>query len=87
MQMKKQAEQIKRDLEAAEVETNAPAGIKIVINGTQKFKSIELDFDVLNKDNKESLEQAFLKGANEAILKSQAIAAEKMKAMAGFPGF
>ena len=89
MEMKKQAEQIKRDLEATHVEVADNPGVKIIINGAQKFKSIELDFDVLNRDNKENLEQAFLKSANSAIAKSQAVAAQKMKSMAGLniPGF
>jgi len=90
MEMKKQADRIKRDLEATQVEAVGTPGIKIMINGAQEFKSIELDFNVLNKDNKESLEKAFLKSANEAVSKSQAVAAQKMKSLAGglnIPGF
>ncbi|MDP8264984.1 MAG: YbaB/EbfC family nucleoid-associated protein [Candidatus Aceula lacicola] len=89
MEMKKQADQIKRELEASRTEVDDGSGIKIVIDGAQKFHSIEIDPSLLAEDNGRSLQERILKSVNDAIARSQAIAAEKMKKMAGLniPGF
>jgi len=89
MEMKKQADQIKRELEASKTEVSDDSGITIVIDGAQKFHSIEIDPSLLGEDSRESLQQRILKSINHAIAKSQAMAAEKMKKMAGLniPGF
>ncbi|MBF0523010.1 MAG: YbaB/EbfC family nucleoid-associated protein [Candidatus Omnitrophica bacterium] len=89
MEMKKQADQIKRDLDATHMEVSDVAGIKITINGSQVFESIEIDEQKLNVLNKKKLEAEILKGINLAIKKSQEAAALKMKSLlpSGFPGF
>ncbi len=88
MEMKKQADRIKRELDACTVECNKVDGIKISINGSQKIQSIEIEDSLLGSDNKERLERGLLKGVNAAINDSQALAAEKMKGLmpGGFPG-
>ncbi len=83
MEMKKKAEQIKRELDSAVMEVNDVRGIKIVINGSQTFQSIEVDMNMLNPDNKKRLEADLLKSLNAAIRKSQTAAAQKMKTMTG----
>ena len=89
MEMKNQAGQIKRELEASRVEVGDGTGIKIVIDGAQKFHSIEIDPSFLKEDNQENLQRKILKSINDAIAKSQAMGAEKMRKMAGLniPGF
>jgi len=88
MDMKKQAEQIKKELDASSVEVTDVRGIKIVINGSQNFQSIEVDSGLCDPANKARLEADLLRGVNAAIAKSQKIAALKMKAlMPGLPGF
>lgn len=79
MEMKKQADQIKRELDASDVESNEVSGIKIVINGSQQFRSVEIDQSLLGTENKAKLEQDLLRGLNDAIKKSQNLAAQKMK--------
>ena len=87
MEMKKQADQIKRELEANSIESEDVRGIKIVINGAQNIKSVEIEPTLLGADNKKRLESDLLRSFNAAVRKSQNLAAEKMKTlMPGFPG-
>ncbi len=87
MEMKKQADQIKRELDASSVEVTEVRGIKIVINGSQDIQSLELDESLLGASNKSRLEGDLKKSLNAAIKKSQMLAAQKMKnLMPGFPG-
>jgi len=83
MELKRQADQLKKELEAATVEVNEVYGIKIVVNGAQGFKSIEIDAEKINAQNKSRLESEILRSINAAIKKSQQIAAQKMKNMPG----
>jgi DNA-binding YbaB/EbfC family protein len=86
MEMKKQAERIKKELDNTMVEVNAVNGIKIVVNGVQNFQSLEIDENLVSKGNKQRLEADLLRCVNEAIKKSQELATQKMKAvMPGFP--
>ena len=88
MEMKRQADQIKRELEAEVVECEDVRGIKIVINGAQKVRSLEVSESFLNPTNKVQLEKDLLRSVNAAITKSQYVAAQKMKSLmpGGFPG-
>ena len=87
MEMKKQAERIKKELDSSFVEVNDVRGVKIVINGSQNFQSLEIDGDLIASGNKKKLEVDLLRGLNEAVRKSQSLAAQKMKAvMPGLPG-
>ncbi len=89
MEMKKQAEQIKKELDAHILEINEVRGIKIVINGSQEFQSIEIESGLLNPDNKKRFENEMLHSVNTAVKKAQHAAASKMKNMTGLnlPGF
>ncbi len=83
MEMKNQMEKIKRELEAATVEVSDVRGIKIVVNGAQNFKTIQVDGSLLGESNKQRLEEDLLRAINAAIVKSQNLAAQKMKAVTG----
>jgi len=88
MEMKKQAEVLKKQLDAATVEVTKSRGIKIRISGSQHFQSIEIEPELLKPENKARFEQDLLTGLNAAIGESQKIAAAKMKdIMPGMPGF
>ena len=87
MEMKKQADRIKKELDTSLIEVSDVRGIKIVINGSQNFQSIAIDEALISVDNKARFEGDLLKAVNGAIRKSQEVAAKKMKSvMAGFPG-
>ena len=87
MEMKKQTDLIKRELEANNIESEDVRGIKIVMNGAQNIKSVEIEASLLGAENKKKLESDLLRSFNSAVRKSQNLAAEKMKSlMPGFPG-
>jgi DNA-binding YbaB/EbfC family protein len=87
MEMKKQADRIKRELDSSMVEINEVKGVKIVVNGSQNFQSLEIDETLVNGGDKGRLEKDLLRSVNAAIRQSQNLAAQKMKAvMPGFPG-
>jgi len=83
MEVKRQAEQIKRELEDTTMEINDVNGIKIAINGAQKFQSVEIADSLINVVHKEKLEHDLLKSINAAVVKSQNAAAQKMKEITG----
>ena len=86
-QMRKQASEIKKDLDSETVECTEVNGIKIVITGSQDIKSIEIDDNYFQSKDKSSFEKDLLRSFNSSIKKSQAVAAKKMQsAMPGFPG-
>ncbi len=87
MEMKRQADLIKRELESVIVDVQDVRGIKVTINGSQHFKSIEIDEALLNPANKARLQADLLRSLNAAVGKSQGVAAQKMKSiLPGFPG-
>ncbi len=60
-----------------------------MIDGAQRFRSIQIDPLVVNPENIDGFQEKLLKGINGAIVASQSMAAEKMKKMTGLniPGF
>ena len=87
MEMKKQADRIKRELEAALIESNKVNGIKIAINGAQEIKSIEIEEEMITGQDKQKFESNLVQSVNSAIKESQELAAQKMKSvLPSFPG-
>ena len=88
MELKKQADQIKKELDAAQVECSDVRGIKIVMSGAQYVQDIQIDESLLKPENKKRFESDLLRGINAAVKKSQNLAAQRMKAVmpGGFPG-
>lgn len=88
MEMKKQADRIKQDLDQVSAEVTDVAGIRIVINGAQDFRSIDIEERFLRPENKLLLEKDLRRAVNAAVKKSQMMAAEKMRAiLPNIPGF
>ena len=87
MEMKRQADELKRQLDDITVESQVVTGIKITVNGSQTFKTIEVDPTHLRPENKSRFEQDLLKSVNAAVQKSQQTAAQKMRqVMPNIPG-
>ena len=84
MEMKKQADILKKELESTIIDVSETRGIKVVINGAQIFQSIEIEEGLLNAGNKNRVQMDLLKNMNTAIKRSQQAAATKMKNMPGF---
>ena len=84
MEMKKQADILKKQLEATIIEVQETRGIKMVVNGAQIFQSIDIEEGLLNAGNKNRIQMDLLKNMNTAVKRSQQAAANKMKSMPGF---
>jgi len=84
MEMKKQADILKKELEATIIEVQETRGIKLVVNGAQIFQSIDIEEGLLNAGNKNRIQMDLLKAMNTAVKRSQQAAANKMKNMPGF---
>ena len=88
MEMKRQADRLKRELDSLLTESQSVPGVKITINGSQNFKSIDIDENLLRPENKLRLQNDLLRSVNAAIKESQQLAAHKMKdILPGMPGF
>lgn len=83
MEVKKQAEQMKRELGSSTIKVDEGRGIRIAISGLQNFQSIEIDESLLGVENKRNIESELLRSINAAIRKSQETATDKMKAVTG----
>lgn len=81
MEFKRQADQIKKELDAIMVESNEVAGIKVVITGSQEFRSIEVAENMLAPERKKEFERDLFRSMNAAMKKSQQAAAQKMSAV------
>lgn len=84
MDMKKQADRLKKELDAVVMDINEVKGIKVTITGSQEIRAIEIDEALLTAANKKRLESDLMRSLNVATKKVQQVAAQKM--MAAMPG-
>jgi DNA-binding YbaB/EbfC family protein len=68
--------------ETIEVETGNGA-VKVEINGEQKIKKISLDPELIDLEEVHKLEKWLESAITQAITRSQQVAAEKMRTVAG----
>ncbi len=78
MEMKKQADRIKKELDAITVDVCEVPGIKIQITGSQTVKSITIEENLLKPERREQIQKELLRSVNAAIKKAQNTAAQKM---------
>jgi len=82
--LQKKARAIQKELKETEVEAKAAGGqVTVVFNGEQHIQSVEIDELMLNPSKKKDLEKALEQAIAECVSRVQAIAAEKMKSVAG----
>ena len=82
--LQKKARAIQKEFKETEIEAKAAnCLVTVVVNGEQHVVSMEIDESLLNVENKRDLERALTQATSEALSRAQAIAAEKMKAIAG----
>lgn len=79
MELRKKADQLKKELGAVIIEVSDVRGIKVVVNGAQIFQSVDIDAGLLNAVNKNRLQMDLLRSINTAVKKSQQAAANKMR--------
>lgn len=81
-----QEEMLKAQERLAEetIEVTAGGGvIKVVIDGHQRVRSITLSPEVVNPEDIDMLQDLILAAINEAIERSQALAAERLSSIVG----
>jgi len=81
-----QAKMLKAQEELGNTNVEVTAGggaIKIVINGHQQFQSISISPEVVNAEEVDFLQDLVLAACNEAVQKSQELAAANMSKLTG----
>lgn len=84
MKMLAKMKKAQKELSNEIIEVEAGDGAVVVrISGEQKIKDIKIDPDQVDLDDIGQLEHWIAQAVKEAILKSQQVAAEKMKPLMG----
>ncbi len=83
-EMKSKMDEIKKQLDTLQL-ASEDSLVKVNITGSQEIKSVELKCDLATV-NKAKLEAALAETVNRAVRESQKAAAQKMRALGGFPG-
>jgi DNA-binding YbaB/EbfC family protein len=81
-----QAKMLKAQEELGKTNVEVTAGggaITIVINGHQQFQSISISPEVVNPEDVDFLQDLVLAACNEAVQKSQELAAQNMSKLTG----
>lgn len=81
-----QAKLAKAQQELAEMTTEATSGggaVRVVIDGQQRVRSVSISPEVVNAEDVELLEDMVLTAVNEAIRKSQEMAASHLSGLTG----
>ena len=85
-ELKAKLNQAQKELGNITVEASSGKGaVKVVVNGQQQVKSVEISPKVIDPDKAKQLEEFVLKAVNEAIGKSQKVAARELGKMTGIP--
>ena len=92
--MIKQAQKMQEDmaakqaeLEEREYDVSAGGGvINVKINGKKEIMSVNIDPDVIDPDDKETLEDLIVAAVNEAIKKVESTSSEEMQKITGSMG-
>ena len=83
-ELKSRLDQTQKELSNTLVEANAGKGaVKVVMDGQQRLKSIEIATSAMDPDKAKLLENMIIKAVNDAINKSQKAAAKQLKAITG----
>lgn len=82
-----QARKLQKELKKEVIVTEAGDGaVKVEITGEQKIKKIHIDPDAVDLDDVGQLEMWIEEAVKEAIVRSQQVAAEKMRPVMGALG-
>ena len=83
-QLQARLSRVQEELESETVEASSGGGVvKVVCTGKQRVESVTIDPSAVDPDDVEMLQDLVLAALNEALEKSQALAAERMSAITG----
>lgn len=80
--MQRKLEETNKQLEAMEFEADASNGlVKVTVNGQYRIVSVDIDESILNKDDKEMIQDLIMIATNNAIDKVDNAKKEKFGSM------
>ena len=83
-QLQQKLEKAQQELEKATVEASSGGGaVTVVITGSQQVQSVKISPEVINADDVGLLEDMVLTAVNEALRKSQELAADRLGDITG----
>jgi DNA-binding YbaB/EbfC family protein len=83
-QMQAQLAKIQEELAEETVEATAGGGaVKVVMTGQQRVRAVQLDPAALDPEDVELLQDMIVAAMNEALAKSQELAARRLSALTG----
>ncbi len=83
-QMQEQLAKIQQQLAEETVEATAGGGaVKVTMTGQQQVKAVELDRDAVDPEDLEMLQDMIVAAFNEAMHKSQELAAKRLSVLTG----
>ena len=83
-QLQARLNRVQEELESETVEASSGGGVvRVVCTGKQPVESVTIDPSAVDPDDVEMLQDLVLAALNEALDKSQALAAERMSAVTG----
>ena len=83
-QIQQRLAKVQEELETVTVEASSGGGmVTAVVTGKQTVSSISIDPQAVDPDDVEVLEEMVMAAVNEALLKSQELAQQKMGAITG----
>lgn len=83
MELKAQADKLKKELEKIVIECNDVRGIKIKVNGAQMIQAVEVEDSWMDPKQKARFQTELVRALNTATLKSQKQAAMQMQKSGG----
>ncbi len=84
MELRQKLNKAQKELGKVTVEGQSGGGAVVIkANGQQKITAINISPEVINPDKSKDLEKLILKAIEEALKKSQDLAAERMKELTG----
>ena len=82
--MQKKMQEMQESLSSLEVEGTSGGGmVKVVMNCKNEIKKIDIDQSIINKDEKEVMEDLVVAALNDAKTKAEEKSQEEMKKLTG----
>ena len=83
-EMQKKMQEMQESLSSLEVEGTSGGGmVKVVMNCKNEIKKIDIDQSIINKDEKEVMEDLVVAALNDANTKAEEKSQEEMKKLTG----
>jgi len=83
-QLQAKLAKVQQELENITVEaTSGGNAVKVVIDGHQRIRSVEISPEVVDAEDTEMLQDLVMAAVNEAITKSQGLAQERLGSLTG----